>query len=426
MSRRGVGESLERLRLARIERTLPADVAAHLTSAAHSTNTLLFLVDAIRREPAVPAGWRAEVAATLRQMAGAFEARGYPVGVAPPAVAEGPAVRGPGASLMRDLAEVLAGFTDAGPAAPPAAARSGFFLPDAFTNPEHLHYALKTTAAAMFCYFLYVLLDWPGIHTCLITCYIVALGTTAETVEKLGLRILGALVGGAVGLAAIVWIVPALVSIWGLLAVVFAGALCGGWVAAGSPRIAYAGFQFVFAFFLCVLQGPGPAFDLTIARDRVIGILVGNAVVYLVFTRVWPVSVSPRIEQALAALMSELGALARLPLAARRWRAPELQAQVAAIREDLALVPYEPAALRPPPEWTRARQTALQAAADLEAPILLDAGGPFWAQLGDRLDRLAARRGGAPPAEGPPPLHPLQTQAHATVLLLETSLAVRA
>jgi multidrug resistance protein MdtO len=38
------------------------------------------------------------------------------------------------------------------------------------------------------------------------------------------------------------------------------------WVAAGSPRVAYAGFQMAFAFFLCVIQGPGPSFDMTIAR----------------------------------------------------------------------------------------------------------------------------------------------------------------
>jgi transposase len=36
-------------------------------------------------------------------------------------------------------------------------AQSGFFLPDAFTNPDHVYYALKTTAAAMFCYTTYAL-----------------------------------------------------------------------------------------------------------------------------------------------------------------------------------------------------------------------------------------------------------------------------
>ncbi|MDI9701200.1 FUSC family protein, partial [Burkholderia cenocepacia] len=73
--------------------------------------------------------------------------------------------------------------------------RGGFFLPDARTNPDHIRYALKTTVAAMFCYLLYSQLDWSGIHTCFITCYMVSLGSTAETVEKLTLRIAGCIVG---------------------------------------------------------------------------------------------------------------------------------------------------------------------------------------------------------------------------------------
>jgi multidrug resistance protein MdtO len=63
------------------------------------------------------------------------------------------------------------------------------------------------------------------------------------------------------------------------------------WIAVGSPRVAYAGFQIAFAFFLCVIQGSGPSFDMTIARDRAIGILPGNLVVYVLFTNIWPVSV---------------------------------------------------------------------------------------------------------------------------------------
>src|SRR6202012_3485263 len=80
----------------------------------------------------------------------------------------------------------------------------GFFLPDAFTNPAHVHHALKTTGAAMFCYIVYLLLDWPGIHTCLITCFIVSLGTAAETVEKQALRLIGCGIGAVTGIVAIV------------------------------------------------------------------------------------------------------------------------------------------------------------------------------------------------------------------------------
>ena len=46
---------------------------------------------------------------------------------------------------------------------------------------------------------------------------------------------------------------------------------------------------------------------MTIARDRVIGILLGDFVVYALFTSLWPVSVARRIDPAIAALLSKLG-----------------------------------------------------------------------------------------------------------------------
>src|SRR4029077_12278597 len=101
--------------------------------------------------------------------------------------------------------------------------------------PAHARHELKPTPAASFCYVFFSLLDWPKIHTCLITVYIVSLGTTAETVEKLTLRVLGCLVGAAAGIAAIVYLIPSITSIGGLMVVVFLASLVSAWVAAGSP-----------------------------------------------------------------------------------------------------------------------------------------------------------------------------------------------
>jgi hypothetical protein len=60
----------------------------------------------------------------------------------------------------------------------------------------------------------------------LITCYIVALTTAAEAIEKLTLRILGCLLGSAAGIAAIVFITPSLTSTGSLMAVVFRRRVC--------------------------------------------------------------------------------------------------------------------------------------------------------------------------------------------------------
>ncbi len=108
------------------------------------------------------------------------------------------------ADVLADIKDAIIRFAEAPKLEPRALTKSQRNWADSstltpFPIRTHVHYALKTTAAAMFCYLLYSLLDWPGIHTCFITCYIVSLGTTAETVEKLTLRILGCLVGAAAG-----------------------------------------------------------------------------------------------------------------------------------------------------------------------------------------------------------------------------------
>src|SRR6202034_4447545 len=53
--------------------------------------------------------------------------------------------------------------------------------PDAFTNPAHVHFALKVTLAAMSCYIIYTGLDWPGIHTAFITCCFISLESIGAT-----------------------------------------------------------------------------------------------------------------------------------------------------------------------------------------------------------------------------------------------------
>ena len=76
----------------------------------------------------------------------------------------------------------------------------GLFVSDAFTNPTHVHFALKVTFAAMFCYIVYQAIDWSGIHTAFITCTFIALESTEATLYKGTLRIVGCVIGGALAL----------------------------------------------------------------------------------------------------------------------------------------------------------------------------------------------------------------------------------
>jgi multidrug resistance protein MdtO len=248
---------------------------------------------------------------------------------------------------------------------------SGFFVPDAFSNPVHVQFALKTTGAAMFCYLLYSILSWPGIHTALITCFIVSLGTAAESVEKLTLRIAGCLVGAGLGLAVMIRIIPLVTGVGDLAVIVFAGALLGAWIAAGDKHISYAGFQIAFAYFLCVIQGPSPSFNMVIARDRVIGILLANLVAYFVTTRVWPISVGPRIDSALQKVREKLESIAGgIDEWYRRRVTAEAHSMLEEIASDIKLAAYEPASIRPGNAWLEARQHAVDEAQKLESPLL--------------------------------------------------------
>ena len=165
---------------------------------------------------------------------------------------------------------------------------TGFFKPDAFTNPRHVQFALKVTLAGMFCYVAYSAIDWPGIHTAFITCTFIALESTEATLYKGTLRIAGCVVGGALALFTIVFLVPHMETIASLVVVTAIATAIGGWVAAGSERISYAGLQIAYAFYLSVFQGFAPDTDLDNVRNRVVGILFGLAVTAVVFHYIWP------------------------------------------------------------------------------------------------------------------------------------------
>ena len=244
------------------------------------------------------------------------------------------------------------------------------------------------------------MIDWPGIHTCLITCYIVALETTAETIEKITLRIAGCLIGAVLGLATILLLMPHVESVGALMAIVFVGSLAAAWIAAGSPRISYVGFQLALAFYICVAQGFAPSFDMSAIRDRIVGILFGELVIAAVFTSVRPVSVAARVDRAVPALLRRLAALAGADSAAVRGRlVAQAQTDLDAITQDLAIARYEPRSILPPRVWFDRRRAMVADLALLPAPMLLLPGADD--ALGRRIERVAdAIAGGAPDAAG--------------------------
>jgi multidrug resistance protein MdtO len=210
--------------------------------------------------------------------------------------------------------------------------RTQLFVADAFTNPAYVQFALKVTLAAMFCYVAYTALDWNGIHTSMLTCVIVGLGSAGATIHKATLRLAGCAIGGGLALAAIVFLVPHMTSILQLMLLVTAVTAPAAWIAMGSERTAYLGIQLAFTFCLAVLQGFEPSTDLTEFRDRFVGVVFGVIVMAIVFTYVWPELAGFGMRRSLAAALRRMSELALdrggEPVRAAAWHAIEEATQL--------------------------------------------------------------------------------------------------
>ena len=168
------------------------------------------------------------------------------------------------------------------------AEHQNLFAADAFTNPDHLKFAIRGTLATMLAYTVYTAVAWPGLSTSVATCIITALSTIGSSRQKQFLRLGGAILGGFVfGMGAQVFVLPYLDSITGF-AVLFAVVTgISAWIATATPRMSYLGVQMALAFYLINLQEFAPQYSLAIARDRVVGVLLGLVCMWLVFDRLW-------------------------------------------------------------------------------------------------------------------------------------------
>lgn len=163
-------------------------------------------------------------------------------------------------------------------------ARLPLLLEDTWTNPDHLRFALKGCLAATICYVLYSAIEWPGLNTSVATCLVTALSSIGSSRQKQILRISGAITGGVVlGMGAQVLVLPYMDSITAFTVLFTVVTAIAAWFSTSSARLSYFGLQIALAFFLINLQEFAFQTSLTIARDRVFGILLGLIVMWAVF-----------------------------------------------------------------------------------------------------------------------------------------------
>ncbi len=190
-----------------------------------------------------------------------------------------------------------------------------------FGNRDAVAQGLKAALGFEICYVLMHALDWPALLTASITAVLITQASFGATVQKSMLRLAGALLGGALGIAAIVVAMPNIESLGSLLVVAGAGFGIAAWITAGSSRISYMGLQTGMAFAIAATDPAGPTTDLTTARDRVVGILIGVLAMLFVNATLWPARARLGMWSALARALRSIANLARITPEARAYRA---------------------------------------------------------------------------------------------------------
>jgi multidrug resistance protein MdtO len=260
---------------------------------------------------------------------------------------------------------------------------SRIFVPDAFTNPVHMRFVLGGTLAAMLCYVIYTSLDWPGLATSVFTCVLTAATTIGASRQRQILRLAGFVLGGVIaGLGAQIFVLPYIDSIGGFTILFAAMTAVAAWIATASTRLAYAGVQFAFVFYLIQLSDFTYQTNLSFARDRVLGVLLGMTMMWLVFERLFPQSAADQMVRVfvlnvrlLADLSSSTARVEDPPsvLRVRRQR-DAIYRNFGEVNSQSDTVPFETGSIRPGDMAARDRirrwQASLRSFYLLEAPLL--------------------------------------------------------
>ncbi|EFY3161369.1 multidrug efflux transporter permease subunit MdtO [Shigella flexneri] len=216
---------------------------------------------------------------------------------------------------LENICQTLLQLGQMNPNTPPTpAAKPPSMVADAFTNPDYIRYAVKTLLACLICYTFYSGVDWEGIHTCMLTCVIVANPNVGSSYQKMVLRFGGAFCGAILALLFTLLVMPWLDNIVELLFVLAPIFLLAAWIATSSERSSYIGTQMVVTFALATLENVfGPVYDLVEIRDRALGIIIGTVVSAMIYTFVWPESEARTLPQKLAGALGMLSKVMRIP-----------------------------------------------------------------------------------------------------------------
>jgi fusaric acid resistance family protein len=167
-------------------------------------------------------------------------------------------------------------------------------------DPALIRFSLKVGLCVVVGYVVGVISQRADLSVILTTVLITALPTYGAALRKMVLRIIGAIIGGAISLLAIIIVTPNFETLSAYLLTVFIVFYLSAYSSLTSGRVAYAGKQ-IGTTFAVVVAGLSPAIDIYEPLWRIWGILIGTFIVAIVSFILWPEyagdSLLPRLQK---------------------------------------------------------------------------------------------------------------------------------
>jgi hypothetical protein len=154
-------------------------------------------------------------------------------------------------------------------------------------DPSLVRYSLKVGLCAVIGYAIGIVTQRADLSTIVTTVLVTAVPTYGAALHKMILRIVGAIIGGAVALLLIIIVTPNFATLPSYMLAVFVVFYLSAYSSLTSGRLAYARKQMGTTFAL-VFTGLSPAADVYEPLWRIWGILLGTLVVAIGNSLLWP------------------------------------------------------------------------------------------------------------------------------------------
>ena len=190
-------------------------------------------------------------------------------------------------------------------------------LPRIFRKPiwpvdvPQLQHAVKCSSAIMICALFCIAIAWAMGIGCVETVMLVVQATFGGTLLIGTLRLVGVVGGYALSIMLVIWIMPVITTLPGLLAVFAVALVLVGYAMHGSPRVCVPAMQVMIVVDFALLQRTGPSISLLPAMNFSLAVAMGVVVTFIVYRLLWPVHAGASLRPLLGAMLQDTADLLR-------------------------------------------------------------------------------------------------------------------